>query len=90
MSSDPDYLGCKKKECKKYDKGGVCVVTTCSASLEFHVINIRTDIEFVFFAGGFETPCVLKRSDPISFANPKKPLYGHLSSIDSTGQSVRI
>ncbi|KAK1370470.1 Purple acid phosphatase [Heracleum sosnowskyi] len=90
VSSDPDYLGCKKKECKKRDKGGACVVTTCSASLQFHVINIRTDIEFVFFSGGFVTPCILKRSTPRAFANPNTPLYGHLSSIDSTGNSMRV
>lgn len=90
VSSDPGYLGCKKKECRKRDKGGTCVVTTCSASLKFHVINIRTDIEFVFFSGGFLTPCILKRSTPRAFANPETPLYGHLSSIDSTGNSVSI
>ena len=88
MSNDPDYKSCKKKECKKYENGK-CVVTTCAGSLTFHAINIRTDIEFVFFAGGFKTPCILTRSTPVSFASPEKPLYGHLSSIDSTGTSVR-
>lgn len=87
VKNDPDYLSCKKKECKKYEKGK-CVVTTCAGSLTFHAINIRTDIEFVFFAGGFKTPCILTRSNPVSFATPEKPLYGHLSSIDSTGASV--
>lgn len=90
MSNDPDYVGCKKKECQKYNKKGVCTVSTCSGSLSFHVINIRTDIEFVFFAGGFETPCILNRSASLSFTNPKKPLSGHLSSIDSTGTSMRL
>ncbi|KAG6630331.1 hypothetical protein CIPAW_13G010400 [Carya illinoinensis] len=89
MSNDPDYLNCTKKECKKY-KHGKCVKSTCSGSLRFHVINIRTDIEFVFFAGGFETPCVLTRSNPLNFANANQPLYGHLSSIDSTGTSMRL
>ncbi|XP_058107139.1 nucleotide pyrophosphatase/phosphodiesterase-like [Magnolia sinica] len=89
MSTDPAYLGCEKKECKKYEKGA-CVVTTCSGSLTFHVINFRTDIEFVFFAGGFQTPCILTRSSPLKFANPQMPLYGHLSSIDSTGATMRI
>lgn len=88
-SNDPGYLGCKNKECKQRDSRGKCTVKTCSATLQFHVINIRTDIEFVFFAGGFITPCILKRTTPTSFANPKKPLYAHLSSIDSTGNSVR-
>ncbi|XP_059434869.1 probable inactive purple acid phosphatase 27 [Corylus avellana] len=89
MSNDPDYINCTKKECKEYDNGS-CVVTNCSGSLRFHVINIRTDIEFVFFAGGFDTPCVLTRSNPVNFSNPKQPLYGHLSSIDSTGTSMRV
>ena len=64
------------------------MLNTCCGSLKFHVINIRTEIEFVFFAGGFDTPCILTRSNPVKFANPKQPLYGHLSSIDSTGTSV--
>ncbi|KAK1385438.1 hypothetical protein POM88_023173 [Heracleum sosnowskyi] len=64
--------------------------SACNASLQFHVINIRTDIEFVFFSGGFVTPCILKRSTPRAFANPNTPLYGHLSSIDSTGNSMRV
>ncbi|KAJ7982290.1 Purple acid phosphatase [Quillaja saponaria] len=92
MSNDPGYLSCKKNECKalsKLDKGK-CRVTTCSGSLSFHVINIRTDIEFVLFAGGFENPCILAKSNPLSFSNPKKPLYGHISSIDSTGTSMRL
>ncbi|KAJ8635668.1 hypothetical protein MRB53_009935 [Persea americana] len=89
MSTDPAYLKCEKRECKKYEKG-VCVVTTCSGSLTFHVINIRTDIEFVYFGGGFQTPCILKRSSPVSFANPQMPLYGHLSSVDSTGKSMKL
>ncbi|KAF3437455.1 hypothetical protein FNV43_RR20208 [Rhamnella rubrinervis] len=90
MTNDPDYLSCKNKDCQKYDKYGKCELTTCSGTLQFHVINIRTDIEFVFFGGGFGTPCVFARSNPISFANPNKPLYGHLSSIDSTATSMRL
>jgi len=89
MSTDPDYLSCKKKHHKKSRKGKG-IVTSCIGTLTFHIINIRTDIEFVFFGGGFETPCVLARSHSINFANPKKPLYGHISSIDSTGTSVQI
>ncbi|KAF9595166.1 hypothetical protein IFM89_037595 [Coptis chinensis] len=49
-----------------------------------------TDIEFVFFTGGFNTPCVLTRSGAVNFANPNAPLYGHLSSIDSTGSSMKL
>ena len=88
VSNDPGYLNCMKKECQAYDDYGTCLVNTCTASLTFHVVNIRTDIEFVFFAGAFDRPCILTRSIPVSFANPKMPLYGHLSSIDSTGTSV--
>ncbi|XP_054813737.1 probable inactive purple acid phosphatase 27 [Prosopis cineraria] len=89
MKNDPNYLSCKNKECKKSENGN-CTVTTCSGSLKFHVINIRTDIEFVFFSGGFSNPCILSRSTPLSFANPLKPLYGHISSIDSSGTSMRV
>ncbi|XP_019450858.1 PREDICTED: probable inactive purple acid phosphatase 1 [Lupinus angustifolius] len=89
MTNDPDYLSCKKKECKKLENGK-CSVTTCSGSIKFHVINIRSDIEFVFFSGGFLKPCLVGRSIPVRFANPKMPLYGHLSSIDSTGTSMRL
>ncbi|XP_027909131.1 probable inactive purple acid phosphatase 27 isoform X2 [Vigna unguiculata] len=89
MKNDPNYLSCKNKECKKY-QDGKCVISTCSGSIQFHVINIRSDIEFVFFSGGFLKPCLVGRSTPVSFANPKRPLYGHLSSIDSTGESMRL
>lgn len=87
VSKDPGYLNCKKKVCQKYVLG-VCVVHTCSGSITFHVVNIRTDIEFVFFTGGFDTPCILTRSKPLNFSNPKMPLHGHLSSIDSSRTSV--
>ncbi|KAF5729298.1 inactive purple acid phosphatase 27 [Tripterygium wilfordii] len=91
VKSDPDYLSCKKKECKKYDKiHGKCVVNTCNATLTFHVVNFRTDVSFVLFGGGFDTPCTLARSNPVGFANPNKPLYGHLSSTDSTGTLMRL
>ncbi|XP_024028054.1 probable inactive purple acid phosphatase 27 isoform X2 [Morus notabilis] len=89
LSNDPDYLSCKKKECKKH-KQGKCVATTCSGSVSFHVINIRTDIEFVFFGGGFLAPCIVARSTPLSFSNPNRPLYGHISSVDSSGASMRV
>ncbi|XP_076939505.1 putative inactive purple acid phosphatase 27 [Bidens hawaiensis] len=90
VTNDPGYIGCKKKECKKFDKRGKCLVTTCSASMTFHVINIRTSIQFVFFGAGFQVPCVLAKSSVLEFENPKKPLYGHLSSVDSTGTSMRL
>ncbi|KAG1365469.1 putative inactive purple acid phosphatase 24 [Cocos nucifera] len=89
LSNDPSYLTCKKHECQSYS-GKECKVHTCSGSVTFHVVNFRTDVAFVFFAGGFDTPCVLRRSDPIGFSNPNSPLYGHLSSIDSTGTSMKV
>ncbi|XP_071720611.1 probable inactive purple acid phosphatase 27 isoform X1 [Rutidosis leptorrhynchoides] len=90
VSNDAGYLGCNKTECKIRDQKGKCQVKTCSASIMFHMINIRTDIQFVFFRGGFQTPCVLAKSELHKFANPKSPLYGHLSSVDSTGTSMRL
>ncbi|XP_026659661.2 probable inactive purple acid phosphatase 27 isoform X2 [Phoenix dactylifera] len=89
LSNDPSYLRCKKQEWQSYS-GKNSALRTCSGSVTFHVVNFRTDVEFVFFTGGFDTPCILKRSDPIAFANPKSPLYGHLSGIDSTGTSMKI
>ncbi|KAK7312124.1 hypothetical protein VNO77_35740 [Canavalia gladiata] len=67
-----------------------CTNNKCSGTIQFHVVNIRTDIEFVFFSGGFLQPCIRGRSGPFSFANPKSPLYGHLSSMDSTGTSLKL
>ncbi|CAJ1934157.1 unnamed protein product [Sphenostylis stenocarpa] len=32
----------------------------------------------------------ISESTPLSFSNPKRPLYGHLSSIDSSGTSMRL
>ncbi|XP_043692991.1 probable inactive purple acid phosphatase 27 [Telopea speciosissima] len=89
VKNDPNYLGCNNVVCQEH-LGDICVMKTCSGSLTFHVINIRTDIEFVFFTGGFDTPCILKRTSPVSFATPNTPLYGHLSSVDSTAQSMRL
>ncbi|QCD88917.1 alkaline phosphatase D [Vigna unguiculata] len=89
MKNDPNYLSCKNKECKKY-QNGTCVTSTCSGSIQFHVVNIRSDIEFVFFSDGFLKPCIVGRSTLLKFANPKSPLYGHLSSIDSSATSMRL
>ena len=83
LTSDPGYMGCKKR-----DASGACKARTCAATLTFHVVNFRTDVEFVLFSGGFRTPCVLQRSGALRFANPASPLYGHLSSTDSTATSV--
>ncbi|KAK1291415.1 putative inactive purple acid phosphatase 27 [Acorus calamus] len=75
VSNDPAYLGCKKEDCKEdAATNGTCSVKTCSGSVSFHIVNIRTDVEFVFFSGGFKTPCILKRSDPVKFANPNNAL----------------
>ncbi|KAF4352715.1 hypothetical protein G4B88_009789, partial [Cannabis sativa] len=90
LTQDPDYLSCKKKECKKYEKQGMCEIATCSASVSFHVINIRTDIEFILFGGGFDTPCIQARTAPLTFLNPNMPLYGHISSVDSSATSMRV
>ncbi|XP_051226314.1 probable inactive purple acid phosphatase 27 [Lolium perenne] len=90
VKSDPNYLGCRKAACQKRDGSGACEVRTCSATLTFHVVNFRTDVEFVFFSDGFQTPCVLKRSGVLRFANPAKPLHGHLSSTDSTATSMKL
>ncbi|CAM8966775.1 unnamed protein product [Rhodiola kirilowii] len=94
LSNDPDYLTCKKTECKIHKSNSsnktVGCIKTCGATLSFHVVNIRTDIEFILFGGGFETPCVRSRASPIQFANPKMPLHGHLASVDSTATSMRL
>lgn len=90
LKNDPHYLTCKKNECKQKAANGSCTLSTCSASLTFHVINIRTDIEFVAFSNGFRTPCILGRSQPLKFASPNRPLYGHISSVDSTGTSMKV
>ncbi|KAL9256382.1 putative inactive purple acid phosphatase 27 [Drosera capensis] len=89
LKNDPGYFSCKKTDCEKY-LGTFFLVRTCAASVTFHVINIRTDIEFVLFSGGFDNPCILKTTKPLKFATPNKPLYGHLSSIDSTSTSMRL
>ena len=89
LTTDPGYLGCKNAACQKRGgASGACRVRTCAATLTFHVVNFRSDVEFVLFSGGFGTPCVLKRSGALRFANPASPLYGHLSSTDSTATSV--
>jgi acid phosphatase type 7 len=88
LTSDPGYMGCKNTGCGKRDASGACQARTFAATLTFHVVNFRTDVEFVLFSGGFRSPCVLKRSGTIQFANPVKPLHRHLSSTDSKATSV--
>ncbi|CAN0917162.1 Probable inactive purple acid phosphatase 27 [Linum grandiflorum] len=89
VSSDGEYLGCKKKQCQK-SNGTICSVSTCNATITFHVVNFRTDVEFVFFTGGFDAPCILSRSGPFKFANPNQPLYSHISSVDSSATSMKV
>ncbi|XP_062208628.1 nucleotide pyrophosphatase/phosphodiesterase-like [Phragmites australis] len=90
LTSDPGYLGCKNAACQRRDASGACKIRTCAATLTFHVVNFRTDVEFVLFSGGFRAPCVLKRSGALRFATPARPLYGHLSSTGSNATSMRI
>ncbi|XP_034593416.1 probable inactive purple acid phosphatase 27 isoform X2 [Setaria viridis] len=90
LTSDPGYMGCKNAGCGERGASGACTARTCAATLTFHVVNFRTDVEFVLFSGGFETPCLLKRSGALRFANPASPLYGHLSSTDSKATSMRL
>ncbi|CAL4946992.1 unnamed protein product [Urochloa decumbens] len=90
LTSDPGYMGCKNTGCGKRSASGACKARTCAATLTFHVVNFRTDVEFVLFSGGFKTPCLLKRSGALRFTNPASPLHGHLSSIDSKATSMRL
>jgi acid phosphatase type 7 len=80
LTSNPGYMGYKNAGCGKRDASGSCQARTCAATLTFHVVNFRTNVEFALFSGGFRTPCLLKRSGALQFTNPAKPLYGHLSS----------
>ncbi|XP_038690629.1 probable inactive purple acid phosphatase 27 isoform X4 [Tripterygium wilfordii] len=89
VKNDRDYLTCGDKECYKYQKN-ICLYETCSATLKFHVVNIRTSIAFVLFGGGFSKPCFLAKSQTVRFVNPKKPLYGHVSSVGSRGTKMRV
>ncbi|KAL2898499.1 putative inactive purple acid phosphatase 27 [Bienertia sinuspersici] len=77
VKNDPDFLSCKKSECKKQGNGGNCEMKTCNASLTFHVINIRTDIEFVLFDNGFSAPCILKSNET------QEVQYGNGQSVKS-------
>lgn len=83
LKNDHSYSSCTSS-CRLGD----CASKTCNGSVTFHVINIRTYVEFVLFSGGYDHPCILKRSEILPFSNPNMPLYAHISSIDSTGSSV--
>ncbi|MFS8000530.1 putative phosphodiesterase I [Helianthus anomalus] len=49
------------------------------ATLSFQIINQREDFSFALFTGGFKNPKLVAVSDPISFSNPKAPLYPRLA-----------
>ncbi len=87
VSADPEYLSCGNSECRE-EILGKCLVKTCSGSITFRIINIRTTMLFAFFTGGFDAPCLLKTSSALNFSNPSSPLYAHLASPDSTATSV--
>ncbi|KAL2649881.1 hypothetical protein R1flu_018009 [Riccia fluitans] len=90
LKEDPGYLSCATSVCQKEGLFGKCLIKTCAASINFRLINIRTDILFVLFRGGLQVPCVAAKAGPLSFANPSAPLYGHISSVDSSGTSMQL
>lgn len=92
LKNDPSYRECTKNRssCKLLEAYDELEPKTCNGSITFQVINIRTDIEFVLLSGGYENPCILRRSEALKFSNPDMPLYAHLSSVDSTGSSMKV
>ncbi|KAK9066406.1 hypothetical protein SSX86_013728 [Deinandra increscens subsp. villosa] len=52
---------------------------TGKATVSFRIINQRADFSFALFTGGLENPKLVAVSNPISFANPKAPLYPRLA-----------
>ncbi|KAL3701603.1 hypothetical protein R1sor_019625 [Riccia sorocarpa] len=90
LKEDPSYLSCQSSVCQVKGLFGTCLVKSCAATVSFRLINIRTDIQFVLFRGGLQVPCVAEQAGPLSFANPKAPLYGHISSVDSSGTSMQL
>ncbi|KAL1178048.1 hypothetical protein V6Z11_A03G071400 [Gossypium hirsutum] len=52
---------------------------TGTASLRFQLINQRADFSFALFSGGLSDPILVAISNPISFTNPKAPLYPRLA-----------
>ncbi|GAB2302313.1 hypothetical protein Dimus_036327 [Dionaea muscipula] len=86
LTNDPNYLSCKNSQCQD----SACLVKTCSGTVRFHFVNMRTDMKFVAFTDGYDVPCILTTSNSVPFANPSSPLRGHLSSLDSTGTSMKL
>nr|XP_043616361.1 nucleotide pyrophosphatase/phosphodiesterase-like [Erigeron canadensis] len=54
-------------------------VKTGKGSLRFQLINQRADFSFALFTGGLANPRLVAVSDPITFKNPKAPLYPRLA-----------
>ncbi|CAH1423188.1 unnamed protein product [Lactuca virosa] len=54
-------------------------VKTGKAKVTFRIINQRSNFAFAFFTGGLETPKLVAVSNPMSFPNPKAPLYPRLA-----------
>ncbi|CAL5013694.1 unnamed protein product [Urochloa decumbens] len=48
-------------------------------TIRFQLINQRSDFAFALFAGGLENPKLVSVSDPISFKNPKAPVFPRLA-----------
>ncbi|CAL4999908.1 unnamed protein product [Urochloa decumbens] len=48
-------------------------------TIRFQLINQRADFAFALFAGGLENPKLVSVSDPISFKNPKAPVFPRLA-----------
>ncbi|RLN05132.1 nucleotide pyrophosphatase/phosphodiesterase-like [Panicum miliaceum] len=48
-------------------------------SVRFQLINQRYDFSFALFTGGLENPKLIAVSEPISFKNPKAPVFPRLA-----------
>ncbi|XP_076891783.1 putative inactive purple acid phosphatase 27 [Bidens hawaiensis] len=55
-------------------------------SLRFQIINQRADFAFALFTGGLYNPKLIRYTHPISFENPKAPLYPRLAQGKSWNQ----
>ncbi|CAL5441493.1 unnamed protein product [Camellia sinensis] len=47
--------------------------------IHFQLINQRSDFSFALFSGGLSNPKLVAISNPITFANPKAPLYPRIA-----------
>ncbi|WVZ92028.1 hypothetical protein U9M48_038126 [Paspalum notatum var. saurae] len=48
-------------------------------SIRFQLINQRSDFSFALFTGGLDNPTLIAVSEPISFKNPKAPVFPRLA-----------